>query len=135
MKKIIEYLSELKNKCISSDDEAIERFSITQSEYQFFLAMDKCVVLSSSELAAHTGLSPSRTSRVVDLMVTHGFLSRETSLEDRRAIVLKLTENGADLADKIRHFRMDCESKFQKVLSESEILDIKKSLDKVLTIL
>lgn len=135
MKKIIEYLSDLKHKCISSDEEAMARFGITHSEYQFFQAVDKCENLNSMELSRHTGLSPSRTSRIIELLVKHDFLIRETSNEDRRAIVLTLTDKGKKTAGAIRDFKAECEMKFSTSLSGKEIEEIKKSLDKILTIL
>ncbi|MGW6796421.1 MarR family winged helix-turn-helix transcriptional regulator [Streptomyces chartreusis] len=50
--------------------------------------------LRISDLAADTGLSSSRVSRVVDSMAARGWCQRERDTSDGRAALAKLTEEG-----------------------------------------
>lgn len=52
--------------------------------------------LRMSELAAATGLTPSRISRVVDALRTHGLVSKERHGSDARGNVAVLTDAGLD---------------------------------------
>ncbi|HEY3397055.1 MAG TPA: MarR family transcriptional regulator [Armatimonadota bacterium] len=51
--------------------------------------------LSLSGLTEYLGLSLSATSRLVDVLVKRGYLTRETCPQDRRRAQLSVTERGA----------------------------------------
>lgn len=56
-----------------------------------------------NEVASAIGLHVSGTSRLVEGMVGEGLVHRHPDPEDRRAVVLRLTSQGAQLHDQARH--------------------------------
>lgn len=54
---------------------------------------------SLSDAAEHVGLTLPTVSRLVDGLVKHGSVERETSSEDRRRVTLKLSRDGRSLLD------------------------------------
>ncbi|MFH8470871.1 MarR family winged helix-turn-helix transcriptional regulator [Streptomyces sp. NPDC017991] len=63
--------------------------------------------LRISDLAAVTGLSASRVSRVVDSMATRGWCRRERDATDGRAALAKLTEEGLATAGTASAFHVE----------------------------
>jgi DNA-binding MarR family transcriptional regulator len=55
----------------------------------------------ASEVARETSQHPSGASRVIESLVQLGVVDRDVDPEDRRAVVLTLTEEGSDRADAI----------------------------------
>lgn len=55
-----------------------------------------------STVADRCGRHISSASRVIDGLVSRGLLSRETDRDDRRAVHLRLTPNGEEVAERIR---------------------------------
>lgn len=129
---ILDIVYEMKQRCNAMDQELMDRLRLSQSELQFFIALDNCVGISSPELAKNMGLSASRVSRVVDKLVVNGFLDRNTDTNDRRAITLCLTETGRQIKQEIDSERKACEHRLLQVLPESEIQSFRGILSKII---
>lgn len=69
--------------------------------------------ISVKELAEILRLDKSGISRTVEELVKKGFVERKTSEEDRRYVVLNLTEQGNDRFNKIEH---DMNERFKTIL-------------------
>ncbi|QZT35989.1 MarR family winged helix-turn-helix transcriptional regulator [Halosquirtibacter xylanolyticus] len=116
------------------DVEIMNRMGLSHSELQFFSTLKECSNISSSELGKKMNLSPSRVSRIVDRLVTNDFLDRSISVADRRAITLRLTEKGEDVAQQIEDAREHCNNKINEVLSPSEVDAFSKALNKIVEV-
>jgi DNA-binding MarR family transcriptional regulator len=57
---------------------------------------------SLSDVAEHLGLSLAATSRLVDGLVQHGYLTRSVAASDRRAMQLHVSEQGSAMLDHAR---------------------------------
>lgn len=70
--------------------------SVTIAEYDVLrhLALVPDRQLRMSELARRVGLSPSRTSRLVESLQSQGFVTRVTSSSDARGGLARLTDMG-----------------------------------------
>ena len=69
------------------------------------------------ELAQILRQDKSGISRSVEELVQKGYVNREPSREDRRSVVLSLTESGRERFDRIEH---DMDMKFGKVMAGIE---------------
>ena len=58
---------------------------------------------SLSELANHIGLTLPSVSRLVDGLISRGFIAREEHPTDRRRLKLALTNNGQEILETSRH--------------------------------
>lgn len=134
-KKILDFLYELKKKCISNDDVFLSQSDLTQAEYHFFIALGSFDEINSNAVAKKMDLSLSRISRVIDKLVNKGYLSRTIDNSDRRAIKLELTKEGKKVKSEIEDYRKECELKIMKNVSSTELETIKKSFNTILELL
>ena len=86
---------------------------------------DRC---SLKDIYDNTKFPASTASRRVDELVKAGFIERTRSPEDRREIVLRLTETGTVLYKLFRYHRVRTLKRFLKSFSEKEISSFVKVL-------
>jgi DNA-binding MarR family transcriptional regulator len=77
--------------------------TIPQLKSLFFIANYPST--NSSKLAAALGVTPSNVTGIVDRLVEQGLVSRQENPEDRRALVLKVTEKGEAILSDLRERR------------------------------
>ena len=72
----------------------------------------------------------SDTTRLIDRMITKGWVKKSVSEIDRRLVDIMITDEGLDLLDQIRGIEVKAEEIFSN-LSEEEIQKLSHLLDKV----
>jgi len=77
--------------------------TIPQLKSLFFIANHPST--NSSKLAAALGVTPSNVTGIVDRLVEQGVVSRREKPEDRRALILKVTEKGEAILSGLRERR------------------------------
>jgi DNA-binding MarR family transcriptional regulator len=102
--------------------------NITAKELQVMLSLDPGVSVSSNDLARRNILSPSRMSRIIEKLVSRGFLSRETDEHDRRYSRVSLTPEGLVIYQDTTKFKKQCEAKIKSRMSDNEFAIIQKAL-------
>ena len=73
--------------------------TMSQVKVLFVLCSDGSATIG--QLAASLGVTLSTVSGIVDRLVEHGVVQREENPQDRRLVVCRLTETGADAADRL----------------------------------
>lgn len=91
------------------------RCGINESQCFLIVEIGRKPGISNKELAEIVGLDKSGISRSVEELVRKGYVNREPSMEDRRCVVLSLTESGQARFDRIEN---DMYLKFKGVLSQ-----------------
>jgi len=131
---IIELIFELQKKCSAEIDKFIDDLGISQAEYNMFICLKNCKHFNSYSVADKMNLSLSRVSRIIDKMVSKGFLNRTTNKLDRRAIDIKITPKGKTVHNKIVLFIGEREENIVNQLKENEIEDMKNSFTKLINL-
>ena len=72
------------------------------------------------------------TSRVVSKLVDKGILGRRRPREDRRLVILKLTEHGVALGLELHNTVHSYEAKLVEGVPEEEIIALRSTIKKVL---
>ena len=75
---------------------------------------------SVSEVAEHLGATISSASKIVDDLVDNGLIVRETAADDRRRLVLTLTDAGEAAIDNIHLAEVSCVTDRLSSLSKGE---------------
>jgi DNA-binding MarR family transcriptional regulator len=70
--------------------------------FRTLLFLERHPGVSLQHLAEHLGLTPPTVSKIVDGLVLHSVVSRQSSQTDRRKITLQLTPGGQEVLDKSR---------------------------------
>ena len=78
------------------DSDLLRSTGLGASEYKVLMNLSEAQdrTLRMAVLANATGLSPSRTTRVVDSLESRGFVTKRSSSEDRRSFLARLTPKG-----------------------------------------
>lgn len=76
---------------------------VTFAQCHIIMELDTQRELSIKQLAANLELDNSTLSRVVDGMVNAGLIERTVNPDDRRAVILRLTDKGHTVAETINN--------------------------------
>lgn len=110
-------LSELIRVFQFRDRDLIGDRDISVTQYHALEAMEEGGALSLNDLAARLILDKSTTSRVVDALERKGLAGRSPNPNDRRALLLSVTEKGLALLEEIK---ADVLAEEKALLSEFE---------------
>ena len=89
--------------------------SVNESQCFLVVEIGRNPGICIKDLAKQLHLDKSGISRSVEELVRKGYVNREPSTEDRRCVVLSLTESGQARFDRIEN---DMHAKFTAVLSQ-----------------
>jgi len=92
------------------------------------LLLISCGEKSVSDLAEKSRVSLPTISRKIDLLVEKGLVDRERDPEDRRSLVLEITEDGKHTLDQHRRHANKQLSAILESLTDAELQQIRKSL-------
>ena len=74
----------------------LKELGLSQGLLYFLLYVGRHPGCSAGELASVIGADSGHTTRSVEKLVQQGFMTRTRSQQDKRAVVLELTEQGRD---------------------------------------
>lgn len=95
--------------------------------HMFILALLlRCEQLKASDVAAELGITSGAVTGLTDKLAGMGFVARDRSEEDRRVVLLSLTEEGKACFSRIRKERMD---RIAALFGKLEEEDLQKLLD------
>ena len=120
MKQLTDLIFQLKSNCISSELDLIRGANLSYSEYRGIVALGMDGQVCSNDLSEMMNLSPSRGSRVIDVMVQNGILSRQTDQRDRRRCLISLARKGKQIKGEIEQIRFQYENKLTQRLNSEE---------------
>lgn len=133
--RIIDIVIMLKNSCIQREDSIREEFSISPAEYRAILSILPGEKTTGGSLSKKMGLSISRGSRIIEKLMSKEYLMQVPTDNDRRCLMLMLTENGIKLRKKIDNMLNKCEEEIKSKIPEADMDDMINSLQKLTSIL
>ncbi|RPI16704.1 MAG: MarR family transcriptional regulator [Ignavibacteriae bacterium] len=125
----------LKNSCLKMEEDILNRFNISPSEYKGLLVIDEGEILSGKVYSARMDLSISRGSRIIEHLVKNGYLKHEDCSDDRRCNKVSLTAKGIKLRKEIYKLLDECEEELLSVIPENELVSLKSIINKFTNIL
>ncbi|MCX6174948.1 MAG: MarR family transcriptional regulator [Ignavibacteriales bacterium] len=100
--------------------ESIRTFGLTQPQFAVIEIIGHLGPLKVGEICNKMLVSGGNMTLVLDNIEKLGFIERVHSLEDRRAILIQLTQKGKDLFDEVFNSHADHVAKLMSVLSVEE---------------
>lgn len=84
-------------------EQQIRPFGLTEAEFRVLTALfsQPAGTANPSELCARTSQSAANMSRISDSLVARNLITRDSSVQDRRKMVLRITESGEDLVRRL----------------------------------
>jgi DNA-binding MarR family transcriptional regulator len=128
-KEIIELQRQINRDIRQHTLEAWMGLNITapQLKTMFFIADHGST--NFTKLASALGVTPPNVTGIVDRLVEHGLVSRQENPEDRRMLMLHLTEKGKSIIADLRERRVSRMSKVLSSLSLEELAIVAKGFN------
>ena len=134
-RRFFELILALKRKCQKNEEEIQEELGLSQAEFNALIVLDDGQEVSGCEFAERMALSPSRGSRVLNKLVTDGYVKTAAGSADRRAIVISLTPKGRRAKQRIIDRMEACEQRICSDLDDQTVTQIKDALESLETVL
>ena len=106
---------------------------LAHSQWLVLLMVSRQEGIGIKELAAHLGISSSAATQIVDGLVGKGFLNRQPSLEDRRALHLSLPEEARRRVETAKAQRLERVSAIFNTLDETEFQTFIGLINKIIS--
>lgn len=104
--------------------------SVTVPQLRVLVMVDTRGPLNLAAVAAGLAVNPSNASRICERLIKAGLLDRQESAEDRRNIVLSLTEAGRRLVNKVTRHRRTAITRVLRDMDPQDRELLKTALDK-----
>jgi len=111
-RRLFELILAVRRKCQGSEERIQRELGLSPAEFNALTVMDDVGEITGCEFAKEMVLSPSRGSRVLDRLVTDGYVKTRVRPQDRRTILISLTPKGRKTRLKMFDHMKDCESRF-----------------------
>ncbi len=134
-RRFFELILAIKRKCQRNEDQIQAELELSQAEFNALIVLDEGQEVSGCAFAERMALSPSRGSRVLDKLVTDGYVKTAAGSADRRAIVVSLTPRGRRAKQRIIDHMEACERRICSDLDDRTVDQIKNALESLETVL
>ncbi len=134
-RRFFELILAVKRKCQRNEDLIREELGLSQAEFNALIVLEDGQEISGCALAERMALSPSRGSRVLDVLVTDGYVKTEAGSTDRRALVISLTPKGKRAQRRIVDHMAACERRVCSDLDDRTVGQIKSALESLEAVL
>ncbi|WP_405454039.1 MarR family transcriptional regulator [Paenibacillus sp. HJGM_3] len=92
-------------------------------------------VFKHGELAARLGVEPSTLTRTLDLLVKNGLIDRQLNPDNRREVLIRLSDNGLSVLNKIHEKMIKGCAEILKHVPEQQMESMETSIQLLLTIM
>jgi len=124
----------IRDCCQRQEGVMCRKLALTPSQFACLVAVPSPdVELNVHQVAKVMGLSPSRTSRIVDALVRGGLFSRRTLESDRRTQLVTLTTDGQEKWQEAHKLLAECEKRLLGHLPPQRTEDLAETLKTLIT--
>lgn len=106
-------------------------FTITIDQWLVLKAIEQDSLASQQQIAAAVFKDVASITRMIELMVQKGYLSREFHSADRRRFKITLTEKGEDVIEKMQPYVNVNRKQALQGISEGDIKIVQEVLSKI----
>lgn len=126
------YINILRGDFTQFCGQRLKELGLSQGLLYFLLYVGRHPGCSAGELASVIGADSGHTTRSVEKLVQQGFMTRTRSQQDKRAVVLELTEQGREAFVQAGQWFRQWEVQRTQGLSGEELTQLKALLQKTL---
>ena len=99
----------------------VDEFGVTETQFRVLELLAKNEAHKVTDLAEKMGVKPSAVTTMIDRLANNGLVSRRHDDNDRRAVLLSITEEGREV---IRKFEEKCRGVIKGYLSHLELNEL-----------
>jgi DNA-binding MarR family transcriptional regulator len=115
-------------RAIRADMRAIGSTTLSVPQFRTLAFLDRNPGTSLSDLAEHLGVTRATASATIERLVQRNYVHRNDHPQERRRVVLKLTEDGLHHLEQARKQTRDRIADLFNNLTEEQILQIEEGL-------
>lgn len=108
------------------------KFNLSRQEWRVVATLGTRPSISAREVATYTSMDKMPVSRAISRLVKAGLITQSSSREDRRLIILELTQEGRDIYEAIVPLVLEREAFLLSALSDSEQTALTEIMNKLL---
>lgn len=105
---------------------------IAHSHAHILWLLKKNGSMKVSELAEHLSITPGGITGLSDKLIALGYVERQRSIEDRRVVLLSITDEGLEILSSLKQHNNQLTKKFFEGLSEEDALRLMGLLKQVI---
>jgi len=128
-RRLFELILAIKRKCQCNEEQIQKQLGLTAAQFHGLIVLEEGAAVPGAEFARQMGLSPSRGSRVLNSLVTSGFVLTRDRPDDRRTMEISLTSKGRRMKNRIVDRMTACESRICERLDDSGVGRIREALE------
>jgi MarR family transcriptional regulator for hemolysin len=107
-------------------------FNITVDQWLVLKAIEEDSNATQQQISQRVFKDVASVTRIVELLVKNGWMSRSFHSTDRRRFNLQLTEEGQELIERLKPFTAANRKKALEGVSSEEIQQLKDTLEKII---
>ncbi len=134
-RRFFELILAIKRKCQCTEEQIREQLGLSAAQFHGLIVLEEGAELPGGEFARRMGLSPSRGSRVLNSLVTEGYVATRICPDDRRAMEIGLTAKGKQMKGRILSRMEACENRICDRLDDSGLQQVREALETLETVL
>jgi len=102
----------------------IRNYNLTVSQLFLLLALYEKDASTPQELSSKLALNSSTLTGILDRLENKGLITREINANDRRSIIIRLTDKAKELKNELWNIYEDVNGKLRSALSQEEIEEL-----------
>lgn len=118
--------------CQEKEARLAKKYDLTEAEFRCLRVFSKNEVLNNKQLAERMHLSASRLTRILDGLVSKGYVTREIKTEDRRNMDVVLTKKGIALVGKLEAAYVDIHKSILMNIEQTQHKSLLKAMKSLL---
>ncbi len=107
-------------------------FDITIDQWLVLKAIEEDNTITQQYIAEKVFKDVASITRIIELLVKNGFLTRHFHNTDRRRFNLQLTAQGKDIIEKLKPYTAENRKKALQGLSAKELTLVKQAMEKII---
>ncbi|RNC29775.1 MAG: hypothetical protein AWM53_00393 [Candidatus Dichloromethanomonas elyunquensis] len=120
LQKVLNYVLDNMHKVFFPEEWIRLDLTVSKTELLTMLVVERYGEVIMSEIADHINAPLSTTTGLVNRLVKNRYLQRERSEEDRRIVVIRLTEEGRTIVREFKQVITSNLKRINEILSEEE---------------
>ncbi len=132
LEEVLQSFSEVMSKLlIDQYQQHLSELELTLPQAQVLRIVRRGGLLPIGQLAAELGITAPATTQLTDRLVRKGLIERQSKVDDRRTVLIKLSSKGVKLIEQFRRRRSEAFKGALAELEEAERAGVVESLAKM----
>jgi len=108
--------------------------NISYESYYCLLGLAKVPHLTMKDIATKFYLGKQQTTRMIDNLLSHGFVTKHTNQCDKRKIEVSITESGLNFLKDNPFDTSDLKKDIEAVCTTDELIELEQALDTLINV-